>query len=548
MLNHALNKSTLKLLLINIVFWGISTAMLGQNHFVKIWDGENGFGHMNIYVVTALLDDEPLQANDEIAVFSKNFCVGTVKLESEAGAELVNLIASLDDGTGNGFTDGDTIIFKVWDHSDQAEKTVFNVEYRTDLDTWLSDGRYMHNESSFVDLKVQSTEYQNISLKAGWNIFSSNLVSLNPDMAQVMDSLIREGELIKVQDETGQTLENIESLNGWNNGIGDLTNTEGYKIKVLNNCNLSISGNPVITPIDIALKTGWNIVAFPLDYPVDAKDVFQTLIDNGSLDKVKDEKGNSLEDWGIYGGWVNNIGNCEPGEGYEVYVNQDVILTISAQFTKSLEIYSSAAEPAYFSTVYEGNGLNHMNINVLSLAASNIVTNDEIALFDGNNCVGVVKITDDNLAKNVAVINAAAANGNDPGFEEGGLITYKVWKANTGKVLLYGPSYLKGGQTFTSHESSFVRLGTVLSEQPPALGLSVNIYPSPTQGPFRVDVSGATAMCNVEIYDITGQLLEGRTMNSISESFDLSAEKNGVYFVKTSIGESSQVQRIILNH
>ena len=55
--------------------------------------------------------------------------------------------------------------------------------------------------------------------------------------------------------------------------------------------------------------------------------MIQQLIDRGTLVKVQDEKGNSIEDWGIFGGWQNNIGDFVVGEGYKIDLNTDDIET-----------------------------------------------------------------------------------------------------------------------------------------------------------------------------------------------------------------------------
>jgi hypothetical protein len=40
----------------------------------------------------------------------------------------------------------------------------------------------------------------------------------------------------------------------------------------------------------------------------------QPLIDRKTLVKVQDETGKSIDDYGIFGGWTNNIGTFKPGE------------------------------------------------------------------------------------------------------------------------------------------------------------------------------------------------------------------------------------------
>ena len=48
---------------------------IASTHFITAWQGENGQDHMNILVVSAILEKQALAANDEIAIFSGTICV-----------------------------------------------------------------------------------------------------------------------------------------------------------------------------------------------------------------------------------------------------------------------------------------------------------------------------------------------------------------------------------------------------------------------------------------------------------------------------------------
>jgi len=80
----------------------------------------------------------------------------------------------------------------------------------------------------------------------------------------------------------------------------------------------------------LTLQAGWNIVSlFIRPDPADLMMVFQPLIDAGILVKVVDEAGNTLENLGSLGGWVNSIGAWQETEGYKVYVNQATGLSVT---------------------------------------------------------------------------------------------------------------------------------------------------------------------------------------------------------------------------
>jgi hypothetical protein len=74
---------------------------------------------------------------------------------------------------------------------------------------------------------------------------------------------------------------------------------------------------------NIALAGGWNIIsANVLPANLNLLDLFQTLIANQQLNKVMDESGNAIENFGAFGGWSNSIGNMEYTEGYKVHVSE----------------------------------------------------------------------------------------------------------------------------------------------------------------------------------------------------------------------------------
>ena len=79
----------------------------------------------------------------------------------------------------------------------------------------------------------------------------------------------------------------------------------------------------------IALTNGWNILSFYVTPPdPDISVIFAPLVSEGSLDKIQDETGKAFENVaGI--GWVNEIGNWAPAEGYKIRVNRDTQLDLS---------------------------------------------------------------------------------------------------------------------------------------------------------------------------------------------------------------------------
>lgn len=520
------------------------------NHFQPVWWGENGYGHMNINITSVKLNNEFLGVNDEIAVYNGSICVGAIKLTSSSDNIILNIIASQNDGTGNGFTQGDSIIFRIWDSKSAKEVTSIRANYLSTLATWLSSGKYGANESSFLTLDAKSTKQQEILLTTGWNTISTNLIPESTNMLTLLNELTQAEQLVKVVDEAGKTIENWGEFGSWQNNIGSHAITEGYKIRVSTDCSLSIQGVSIDIPTTIDLKKGWNIIAYPLDFQVDGKKVVQGLIDNGSLEKVMDERGFSIEDFGAFGGWKNTIGNFIPGEGYEIKVNRDVTLTISNTFTKSQEIVFMEQPTNYYYPAYEGNGTNHMSINIHSFESLNLKDGDEIGVFDGDICTGSTKITPEILQSGIIIIRASKANSNElDGFTDGNPISLKKWDSWTNEESDLIITDIQNEILFSANESAFI--GATINNTPIQNTLytknNLSVFPNPSNGIFNIKFTvNTTAPSNITVFDTNGRLVYQNSMVENSSSVDLTHLSKGVYYLNNRLNNELFRTKIVI--
>lgn len=302
-----------------------------STHFITAWQGENGQDHMNILVVSAILEKQALAVNDEIAVFSGSICVGASKLAKDLNpldnTTFVTILASKGDGLSNGFVENDPIIFKIWDDSNQMEIVVKSVSYRNDVSSWITTGLFSASATSVVDI-VHNTEItQTIQFIKGSNLFSTYLVPTNPDVSVVMKSLCDSGFLLKMEDESGKLLSYSTKTKVWTNTIGSIEKTEGYLISLASPVSFQIKGKLIDLPLSIPLKTGWNFISIPQTVAVDALKIIQPLIDQKKLIKVVDELGNTIEASRKTGVWVNNIKTFYPGKAYKINVNSTTSIT-----------------------------------------------------------------------------------------------------------------------------------------------------------------------------------------------------------------------------
>ena len=521
-------------------------------HYIPVWQG-TGQNLMNFSITSAIVEDIPLDVNDEIAVFSGSLCVGSGKLvqaiSSGNAASYLTFKASQNTGSNNGYTLNDTIIFKIWDDSRQQEIVVKKVNYQQTGSSIVS-GRYTALATVVASIESYTEYTQTISLKAGNNLISSYVTPSNANMLVVMKPLCDNGALYKMQDESGRSLEYWGRYGGWVNKIGDFTSTEGYNVNVKFDCTLQITGRRVILPLTVSLKKGWNYVSFPLTESVNALSVLQSLIDQNKLYKVQDETGKSIEYLKGYG-WVNNIGNFQSGKGYKVYVTASTSLSIQPTYTKGAVIIANTEATEHFIPQYEGNGIAHMNINIEGLTASGLSVGDEIAAFDGDICVGALKLTSDNFNTGVAglVSSFSTDDQNQNGFFDGDSIVLKAWSMSAGEqnlsleVIDGYPVYMKNGSVLIGVNAVSSTTATVQIQE-----VSVSVFPNPTQGSFAVKLGENTdSNSHIEIFDIAGRLVVARQVSEVQEQFNLSGQIPGLYLVKTTIGNKTTVNKLVLS-
>ena len=483
-----------------------------SSHFVPVWTG-NGLDHMNINVYSAKLNGFELEAGDEIGIFDGSTCVGVgVLIGNLSTTSSIGIVVSHKEGTQNGYVAGNTISYKLYDSSINLEMANPTANYSSENPLWSTNGKFAIGASAFVALTGANFISQYIEMIAGWNIISANVIPGNQDLKNVFLTLINAGKLNKVMDETGKTMENFGTFGGWKNSIGNLMVTEGYMVNMLSPDKLSLTGNSVPLPLDIGLIAGWNIISYPYATMQDAKAMVQKLIDTGQLIKVMDESGKTIENFGAFGGWVNSIGNFVPGKGYKVNVTGNCILTFPSNATKALAIVPEIIPSTHFIKVFTGNGLDHMNINLVGLETSGLKVGDEIGIFDGSYCVGSATIGKDQLI--AGIFNIPASSNENPaeninGFTTGHQVDLQLFRGDQSYKL--DVVKVGGSDTFEKNGSLFVKV-----QANGLTSLRINhgenlftVYPNPFTSQITIEVwNSERTDVDVAIYNELGQRIK----------------------------------------
>ncbi len=419
---------------------------------------------------------------------------------------------------------------------------------------WTQAGEYQRTLTSVTgcdsivttELSVEQAVIQTIELKKGWNVFSSYVFPSDSSIDAIQNMLSSSNILWEVEDENGNTYE--KKGNNWINNIGNFQKTEGYKIRVKNSGVLTLKGQEVALPLNIELEKGWNLISFPYNGTVDAMEVIQPLIDAGSLVKVQDEKGNSIEYWGDTEGWINAIGNLNAGEGYFIQVSTSSTLPIMNEYEKSALVLANELATTNFRVGYEGNGSKHMNINIVGLNEIDFHVGDEIAAFDGDICVGAVKLGISNIEEDAISIRASLSD-NDVlnGFTEGNQITLVVWNAVANEVTQYEVNVIEGNMTFEAQGSVFAQFSKQETTSVDEFeSVKVNMFPNPATDQVAVQFSTLPEYgTRIELIDMTGKQLVSRGVESVKEVFDIRSYISGIYFIKIISANGYKVNKLV---
>ncbi len=508
----------------DLVFNALGTAVVSlswHGHYKTVWSG-NPFRPMNILIDSIILPDSGSISDVEVGIFDKNkagndICVGAGIVAGTVSAKnVLSIVASSDDpGTTimDGFIKGHKIFYKVWSSGTQKEHNRFITRYAPGLDSLFTP-----LGTALVSISFPGNFMQKISLSAGWNMISYNVVPDTLNMLSLLRPLISNSRLIKVIDEKGGFIQNIPGV-GWMNTVGNMANTEGYYVKVSAKDTLHATGKPVILPFEIPLQNGWNMMGYPLQKGQDAKTALQSLIDSSHLIKVISEAGGFIQN--IPGvGWMNTIGNFVPGEGYYIKVtgNTHLILNKPAKEAPVSDITfpgKLVLSSRYFNKAFSGNPYYPMNILVtnIHLAGYTVRPGDEIAAFDNGICVGT-GVVPENTTAPVNIVTSL----NDPtttqtdGYTPGDLITLRYMSPKLDSPIRVTLNTLSGSSLFTPLGTTVFGIAAspdAINEHFKSQSFVLHIYPNPAKGVATFEINNVgKAHVRMEILNLSGKVVD----------------------------------------
>ena len=329
--------------------------------------------------------------------------------------ETINIAiwGSVDDNF-NGFQDGETIIWQIYDSS---QNTIIpaNIDLSC-IDSELSNNYECNAICSANSLLAGTSFSQDIMLYEGWNLWSTYIEPTDNSMESIFSNIDQSITIVK--DETGLVYWPLFNLNS----IGSIQNGKAYQTKAYNNTLLTITGSMIPYDYPIYIGEGWKFLGYLHQECYNATDMMSPIADN--LIILKDDNGSVY--WPAFG--LNSIGDMCPGEGFQINTSASISLSYPSGGRFGFNEVTSVEKPVYFETAV--NTGNNMTIGLPTTAWEVMPTiGDEIAAYDeSGSLIGSTSFNGENIA--LTVWGDDLTTDAKDGLAIGERVTFKLWNSD----------------------------------------------------------------------------------------------------------------------
>lgn len=405
---------------------------------------------------------------------------------------------------------------------------------------------------------TSNTLTQTIVMDQTWNIISFYLTPQSLSSSEVFGELVNSGNLIKLQNEEGKSIEFVSSgrISNWVYNFNEIDVFEGFKVKATPPAEMTITGTPISLPVEIPLSAGWNTISFPYPSTASITEVFGTLQSSNLLVKVINEAGKAYLEVGRTG-WTVPEFDIVPGEGYKVKVTEATNLLIEDYANKSSSVFNEYLTGTHFTPIWKGNGFDHMNVYVFLTQQTTFNIGDEIGVFDGGLCVGSVTINKQKPYYSIITSRDDAMEEQLCGFSEGNKIILKRWdnqkEASENLTGSFDESFFS---VFTTNETAIFNCGKnenglMISD----VEHKITCYPNPFSETLTVDIRVQyEGKYSLQIYNNIGQLVgtlfKNRKLTKVNKQMVFMANNHfnnvsGDYYLVLSSSNSTITKKII---
>jgi len=367
----------------------------------------------------------PLAQGDYIGVFTAaGLCCGWQQWQNKN----MSIIAWGDDNSTagiDGFQDSELVYYRIFQADEQKEWTFVQVEYSGGTGHYLSGSTMVLNK-----FDVGETKTRELAFNSGWNMISINVIPPNSSIDSVMAPIIN--NLVIIKNSAGQTYMPSYGINE----IGDIDFREGYQVNLKNAQPLKVIGLPVDPTTPILLSTGWSIISYLPEVPIDVATALSSIEDQ--LIVAKDNAGRTY----LPGFGINTIGYMLPNQGYQVDMTAPDTLIYPESGSVSPEMIADAPKWEMVKAEHFQSVSNTGTNSIIVITKENppkfsdgqlLKLGDEIGMFTNSGiCAGVVVWQGVNAA--ITVWGDDSQTDNVDGFKSGEQFNCRVWQKSTGNT------------------------------------------------------------------------------------------------------------------
>ncbi len=432
-----------------------------------------------------------------------------------------------------------TLIY--WD-DDREEEYAVNVE---DVLVGEDGMAYRQWRPVVVEVSVGLRE-QIIRLNQGWNIISLNIEPLEemweveggPDVRRMMAQVLEAGNLELMKDEDGRFY-----LPDWDaNNIPFWNLTEGYFVKVDEDFECRWSGNPIPPDNQIPVAERWNLIPFYPDYGLDASApdfyALSPIIDVVNLAKNGD---------GEFMTPAFNFSNMppwEPGQGYQINVNSDVVL----QYPDEQEEENSVLTPIEYHWKEIAPTDNNMSLLITSISGIDPQPGSQIAAFSADGkMVGFGDFHDGTCG--IAIWGAETGKF---GLKSGDIFELRLWDANQEAESDLPISTIRTGSGLVYEVDGLSVIDVAITVNPPDNYFLSGAYPNPFNNRTTVKYGlPETGLVDMTIFDLSGRKmmeLVNDEQSAGNHELDVNCTEltSGIYILSLKANRMNFTQKLVL--
>jgi hypothetical protein len=477
------------------------------------------------FTSTVVFNYTELQSNGiEIGAFSDGECRGSTLLQYFPESIDHPYLGFL---TVHG-NDNDIITFWVYDHAT-------GIEYKAEnLPSVFVADNIQGTPSNPYPLTVTTLD---IKLNEGWTWFSVNRTN---DSLSMLDQFKAEigntGVLLKGRNEFIQAPE-------WIGSLSEITSQGMYMVNTTAEQTVSFRGayvDPAQVPVP--LSNGWNWIGYTPYHSLPVSAAFA-----GINPQVNDEV-KSYSSYSIYTsqGWVGNLEQMMPGNGYKYHSNSAVtqILTYPQSMQSASPTYYSAKEtPATQWTANAYTYPNTMTLTSIVIENGRELDNDqlEIGAFSGNECRGSILLRNFPQITNHPCLGFLVIYGE--GNEE---IHLRLYDHATGKeYAVMGAPLPFVVDAIHGNPANPYRITTLQTGINDVAVNASNIYLKQVDGLLQIQYPWEM-MDYIDLLDLNGRSILRKT-GFTARAIDISSLSKGVYILKLAKNDQLFVKRFIKN-